>query len=90
MEGKIIGNLLLFKKYADLYNRTYRLRHAAASRIFTFAVPGFSVKYILKFMPYTLLGILIDLPHFISTVRTCISLLYKVRVKKVLFRNASY
>lgn len=74
---KLESSLLFWDKYRELINKNYRLRHRAASRVFIHAIRQENRKYIIKAMPWTYLGLLIDFKNFIWTFRRALSIIYR-------------
>jgi glycosyltransferase involved in cell wall biosynthesis len=80
---KLQGCSLFWEKHSDLIDRSLKLRHRAASRVFVFAVVLFDIDKIKKCLYWALLGLLIDPKNFVWMMRSTISLLMKSIITKV-------
>jgi len=90
MTGKLIGNRMLWDKYAELINSDHRLRHRAASRVFIYAVNTFNILEIRRSIKLTLSGAFYDLRNLIWVFKETISLLVKRKVNNFLeFKTAN-
>lgn len=77
---KLQGAMLFEQKYAHLLNRSLRLKHRAASRTFVFAFAANDHLQLVKSLPLTLLGLLVD-PSNLSYVFK--SLVRQVKARRV-------
>jgi hypothetical protein len=76
-ESKLEGEIMLRNKYAAKIDQNLRLRHRRESRIFTYALLQNNKSLVFKCLPWVILGTLVDLPHFLFTIRTTLLLFYK-------------
>jgi glycosyltransferase involved in cell wall biosynthesis len=65
--SKLQGSVLFWNKYRSRISQDPRLMHRAAARVFTFALASGNVPALLRALPWTLAGLLID-PGNIRTV----------------------
>jgi glycosyltransferase involved in cell wall biosynthesis len=79
---KLQGCSLFWDKHSDLIDRSPKLRHRAASRVFVFAVVLFNIKELRKSLYWAMIGILIDPKNFIWMLRNTASLFFKTRIIK--------
>jgi glycosyltransferase involved in cell wall biosynthesis len=80
---KLQGCYLFWEKHSDLINRSPKLKHRAASRVFVYAVVLLDIDKIIKCFNWAILGIFIDFKNFAWMVRSTISLFMKSRIAKV-------
>jgi len=73
-KAKLEGHVMLREKYARLIDQSLRLRHRHESLIFTYAILDAEKRYVLRCLPWVLLGVCIDLFNFVRTIRTIIIL----------------
>jgi glycosyltransferase involved in cell wall biosynthesis len=76
-ENKLNGNLLFWKKYKKLINRSPKLCHRAASSVFIYAFLQRKWKIIFHSIPWTLGGIFFDIKNFVEILK-----LIAINVKK--------
>jgi glycosyltransferase involved in cell wall biosynthesis len=69
-KSKLDGYILFRNKYSSLIEKSVRLRYRHESRIFIYALLQSEKSFILKCFPWVMLGILVDIRHFLLTVRT--------------------
>jgi hypothetical protein len=79
---KLQGCSLFWEKHSDLINRSPKLRHRAASRVFVFAIVLFDIDKIKKCFYWALLGLFIDPKNFVWMMRSTISFFIKARLNK--------
>jgi len=77
---KLTSSLLFWEKYSELINRNPRLRHRAASRVFVNAFKQENWKYMFKVLPWTLAGLLFDIPNCIWVLRYITSTVLRNRL----------
>jgi glycosyltransferase involved in cell wall biosynthesis len=70
LNKRLLGHLQFWEKHKRIINKDRRLRHRAASRVFVFAVVQGNLTAIFKTLPWTLSGLLFDLPNCIWIVQT--------------------
>jgi len=78
---KLEGWIMLRNKYASLIDQSLRLQHRFESRIFIYAFLQKSRTIVSRCLPWVLLGALIDLPHFLWTIRTTLILTYRKKAQ---------
>lgn len=78
-KSKLEGNIMFREKYSTLINRNLRLQHRHESNIFTYAFILKKKKLVLKTLPWFLLGIIVDFPHYLFTLRTTFLHIYQRR-----------
>lgn len=71
------GHQLFWEKHREIINKDPQLRHRAASRVFATAVRQGNIVEISKAFPWTLMGLLFDLPNLVRTLRLVLSIIYK-------------
>jgi hypothetical protein len=76
-QKKLECSLLFWEKYKKLINKDFRLRHRAASRVFSFAVKQGNRKEALKALPWTFSGLLYDTSNVLGTFRSILSFFYR-------------
>jgi glycosyltransferase involved in cell wall biosynthesis len=79
---KLEGYIMLRKKYSALIDQSLRLRHRYESPIFTYALLRYNRSLVAKCLPWVLLGLLIDLPHFSRTIQTTLYLFFSKTVRR--------
>ncbi|MCK4820738.1 glycosyltransferase family 2 protein [bacterium] len=80
-KGKLEGYIMLRNKYAALIDQNLRLRHRHESYIFTYALILKKKHLVLKSLPWFLLGVLVDFPYCLFTIRTTLLLTYRRRAQ---------
>ena len=80
-KSKLEGSIMLRDKYSALINKNLRLRHRHESNIFTYAFILKKRRIVLKSLPWFLLGILVDFPYCLFTMRTTLLLTYRRRAE---------
>lgn len=76
---KLEGNVMFRKKYARLIDQNIRLRHRHESNIFTYAFILKRKNLVLKTLPWFLLGLIVDFPHYLFTLRDTFLNIYRRR-----------
>ncbi|RJO60865.1 glycosyltransferase family 2 protein [candidate division WS5 bacterium] len=71
------------QKHNKLINKSPRLRHIAASRVFRFAMKDRNIKHILISFPWTIAGLFFDVNNFKNTLKIVFSEL----IRQDIFRN---
>lgn len=69
LEKRLRNSLLFWDKYKHLINKSQRLKHRAASRVFVLALKQRNIKYVVKALVWTLAGILVDPANVLWLVR---------------------
>jgi len=77
LKSKLEGSVMLRKKYATLIDQNLRLRHRHESNIFIYAVLLKKKNIVLKTLPWFLLGIIVDFPRYIFTLRDTFLNIYR-------------
>jgi glycosyltransferase involved in cell wall biosynthesis len=80
-KNKLEGYILFRNKHSALIDQSLRLRYRHESRIFTYALLQNRKSLAIKCMPWLMLGMLIDLRHFLLTIRTTLLLAFKKKVQ---------
>jgi glycosyltransferase involved in cell wall biosynthesis len=80
-KSKLEGYIMLRNKYSDLINKSLRLRHRHESYIFTYAFILKKKFFVLKSLPWFLLGVVVDFPYCLFTMRTTLLLTYRRRAQ---------
>jgi glycosyltransferase involved in cell wall biosynthesis len=80
-KSKLEGNVMLRKKYARLIDQNIRLKHRHESGIFTYAFILKRKNLVLKTLPWFLLGIIVDFPSYLFTLRTTFLDIYQRRAE---------
>ena len=80
-KSKLEGSIMLRDKYFALINKNLRLRHRHESNIFTYAFILKKRRLVLKSLPWFLLGIVVDFPYCLFTLRTTLLLTYRRRAE---------
>jgi len=70
---------LFWEKHKELINKSPRLRHLAASRVFRFAVKKRSLRHIMKSAPWTLAGVFFDIRNLQLILKIVVSDIFKRR-----------
>jgi len=81
-KSKLEGYILFRNKHSAIIDQSLRLRCRFESRIFTYALLQNDISLVLKSFPSVMLGILVDLGHFLLTMRTIIILVFKKNKKR--------
>lgn len=79
-ENALNGYKLFSEKHRKVINKSLRLRHRAASRIFIAAVQVGNMKEIVKILPWNFAGLIFDPVNFICTFRSILSIIYKKKI----------
>jgi glycosyltransferase involved in cell wall biosynthesis len=79
---KLQGCSLFWEKYSDFINRSLKLKHRAASRVFVYAIVLSNNKEIKKSLFWALMGLFIDPKNFIWMLRSTVSLFFKTKIIK--------
>jgi hypothetical protein len=77
---KLVACSLFWEKHSCFINRSLRLRHRAASRVFVYAVVLPDIHGIKKCLSWAFLGLFIDPKNFLWMLRSTASLLYKEKI----------
>jgi hypothetical protein len=77
--NKLQGYIMLRDKYSALINKSLRLRHRRESHIFTYAFILKKKNLVTKTLPWFLLGLIVDFPFYLITLRTTCLLIYQRR-----------
>lgn len=78
-QSRLEGCVMFRNKHAALINKSLRLRHRRESYIFTNAFILKKKNLVIKTLPWFLLGIIVDFPFYIVTLRsTCLNI-YRAR-----------
>lgn len=78
-KSKLEGYIMLRNKYSTLINKSLRLRHRRESHIFTYAFILKEKKLVTKTLPWFLLGIIVDFPFYLITLRSTFLYIYRKR-----------
>ena len=81
MKSKLEGNVMLLKKYSTLIDQNLRLQHRHYSNIFTYAFILKKKKLVMKTLPWFLLGIIVDFPRYLFTLRSTFLDIYRRRAQ---------
>jgi glycosyltransferase involved in cell wall biosynthesis len=76
-KSKLEGSILLQKKYSAMINKNLLLRHRYESHIFTYAFILKKKRLVLRSLPWFLLGILVDFPFYLNTLRVTFLTIYR-------------
>ena len=77
VKSKLEGYIMFCNKYSALIDQSLRLRHRHESHIFTYAFLQNNRSLVSKCLPWVLLGIIVDFPYFLRTLRTTLLLTYR-------------
>jgi glycosyltransferase involved in cell wall biosynthesis len=80
---KLQGCSLFWEKHSYLINRSPKLKHRAASRVFVYAVLLLDIDKIMKCFNWAILGIFIDPKNFAWMMQSTISFFIKSRIAKI-------
>jgi glycosyltransferase involved in cell wall biosynthesis len=75
-DKKLESSILFWEKNRTFINRDIKLIHRAASRVFLFAMQKGDIRQILKSLPLTLLGLLVDIRNVYCIFREILSFFY--------------
>ena len=93
-KSRLEGCVMFRNKHSALINKNLRLRHRRESYIFTNAFILKKMNLVIKTLPWFLLGIIVDFPFYIFTLRsTCLNI-YRARrqirlIKQILNNHLS-
>ena len=79
LKSKLQGSIMLRKKYATLIDQNLRLQHRHESNIFIYAFILKRKNLVLKTLPWFLLGLIVDFPSYLFTLRTTFLNIYQRR-----------